>query len=228
MTNDKNEPIWTLLGDLFRAHPWHGLHIGDLAPELIRVYIEMLPTDTVKYELDKQTGLLRIDRPQRFSSVCPELYGMVPQTYCGERVAEYCCRKTGRTGIKGDCDPLDICVLTEKHITHANIFMQARPVGGLRMLDGNEADDKIIAILDGDPSYGYWQDISQCPPMVIERLRHYFLTYKQAPDSERAVCEITHVYGHQEALEVIRRAQEDYLQRYGDLADLLRKIQEQR
>ncbi len=206
---------------LYRAHPWHGISIGPEAPNTINAYIEILPTDTVKYELDKVTGLLRIDRPQRFSNVCPELYGFVPQTYCGEQVAEYCRHKTGRDDIIGDGDPLDICVLTEKHIAHVNIYMRAHPIGGLRMLDGDEADDKIIAILEGDPSYGYWQDISQCPSMLVERLRHYFLTYKQAPDAMRKACEITHVYGAEEAKEVIRRSNLDYLDRYDKQGEAL-------
>ena len=213
-----------MLTKVFRAHPWHGIPIGPKSPDVINAYIEILPTDTVKYELDKVTGLLNIDRPQRFSSVCPELYGLVPQTYCGERVAEFCREKTGRDTIQGDADPLDICVLTEKHIAHTDIFMRVRPIGGLRMIDGNEADDKIVAILDDDPSYGYWTDISQCPGMVIERLRHYFLTYKQAPDAVRRVCEITHVYGAEEAKEVIRRSQEDYHEHYGDIAEVLRRM----
>ena len=201
----------------YRAHPWHGISIGKESPDTINAYIEILPTDTVKYELDKVTGLLRIDRPQRFSNVCPELYGFVPQTYCGEQVSEFCRMKTGRADIVGDGDPLDICVLTEKHIAHVNIYMRALPIGGLRMLDGDEADDKIIAILDGDPSYGYWQDISQCPSMLVERLRHYFLTYKQSPDAIQKACEITHVYGAEEAKEVIRRSHVDYLEKYGHI-----------
>lgn len=215
-----------LLTKVFRAHPWHGISIGKDAPEVVTTYVEILPTDTVKYEVDKTTGLLSIDRPQRFSNVCPELYGLIPQTYCGERVAEYCRKKTGRVGIDGDGDPLDVCVLTEKHIAHADICIRVRPIGGLRMLDGNEADDKIIAILDGDPSYGFWRDISQCPAMVVERLKHYFLTYKQAPDATRPACEITHVYTAEEAKEVIRRSQEDYLEKFGEVAEVLKWLYE--
>ncbi|MFM1921976.1 MAG: hypothetical protein RLZZ303_3610 [Candidatus Hydrogenedentota bacterium] len=215
-----------MLTKIFRAHPWHGISIGKDAPEAVTVYVEILPTDTVKYELDKTTGLLSIDRPQRFSNVCPEMYGMIPQTYCGERVAEFCRRKTGLTSIAGDGDPLDVCILTEKHIAHADIFVRARPIGGLRMIDGDEADDKIVAILDGDPSYGFWRDISQCPAMMIERLKHYFLTYKQAPNAERPACEITHVYSAEEAKEVIRRSQEDYLAKYGDVAEMLKRLYE--
>jgi inorganic pyrophosphatase len=225
MSDETREPTWSRMGDLFRAHPWHGISIGKDSPDVVHAFVELLPTDTVKYELDKTTGLLRVDRPQRFSSVCPEVYGMVPQTYCGERVAALCRERTGRGDIQGDGDPLDICILTGKHIAHVNLFMSVRPIGGLRMLDGNEADDKIIAILEGDPSYGFWRDISQCPSMITERLRHYFLTYKQAPDAARKACEITHIYGAEEAKEIVRLSHEDYLERWGDLAELRHVIQ---
>ena len=73
------------------------LSLGENAPEIVNCYIEMVPTDTVKYELDKATGILKVDRPQKFSSLCPSLYGLLPQTYCGPLVAKYCIEKTGRT-----------------------------------------------------------------------------------------------------------------------------------
>ena len=219
-----NEPNWSHMGKLFRAHPWHGISIGHDAPHVVNCYIEILATDTVKYEVDKDTGVLRIDRPQRFSNVCPELYGFIPQTYCGEHLARFTRERTHRENIVGDGDPLDICVLTEKQVAHADVLLRARPIGGLRMLDGNEADDKIIAILEGDPSYGFLQDITQCPKMLVERLKHYFLTYKQAPDAERATCEITHIYDNEEAKEIIELCQKDYLERYQELADLLKQM----
>ena len=85
---------------LFKPHPWHGVPLGDGAPELLHAFIEIVPTDPVKYELDKWSGHLRVDRPQRFSSMCPTLYGFIPQTYCGRAVAELCEQRTGRTGIE--------------------------------------------------------------------------------------------------------------------------------
>jgi inorganic pyrophosphatase len=213
-----------LMAHLFRAHPWHGIPIGEKAPELVNAYLEMLPTDTLKYELDKATGIMRVDRPQRFSSVCPQPYGFVPQTLCAERVAEFCRSRTGRKNIKGDDDPLDILVLTESHVSHVDIFLRVIPIGGLRMLDGDEADDKIVAILEGDSSYGYWRDISQCPSLMVERLRHYFLTYKQSPGAMHQACEITHIYGAEEAQEVIRRSHEDYIEQFGDFTKQLNEF----
>ena len=134
MNREQDEPVWRLLGLLFRAHPWHGVPIGPGAPARVNTYIEIVPTDTVKYELDKITGLLRIDRPQRFSNVCPALYGLIPQTFCGERVGAYCAERAGLPGVRGDRDPLDVCVLTEKAISHGDILLRSRPIGGLRMI----------------------------------------------------------------------------------------------
>ena len=213
--------IWRVLGQLLKAHPWHGVEIGPRAPHVVTVYVEIVPSDTVKYELDKETGLLKIDRPQKYSNVCPSPYGLIPQTLCGERVAELCSQRTGRSGIVGDGDPMDICVLTEKDLTHGNILVHATPIGGLRMLDGQEADDKILAVLEGDALYGAFRDLGELPPLLLDRLRHYFLTYKQAPDRASPEVEITHVYGRAEAEDVIRRSQADYQASFGALARIL-------
>src|SRR4051794_21774633 len=106
-----------LLGTLFQAHPWHGVEYGMDEHASLNAYIEIVPTDAVKYELDKASGHLRVDRPQRFSSMCPTLYGFIPQTYCGARVGQLSSERTGIEGIKGDGDPMDICVLSEKAFT---------------------------------------------------------------------------------------------------------------
>jgi len=145
--------IWKMIGLRYKSHPWHGVEIGTDAPSIVTSFIEVIPSDTVKYEVDKSSGYLKIDRPQKFSNIVPALYGFVPQTYCKDQVAEFCMEKTGREGIVGDDDPLDICVLTEREITHGNILVQAKPIGGLRMIDGGEADDKIIAVLKNDEVY---------------------------------------------------------------------------
>lgn len=210
-----------LLHLMLQAHPWHGVEIGQDAPDRVACYIEIVPTDTVKYELDKATGILRVDRPQRFSSLCPTLYGFVPQTYCGAEVGARCSERVGRPGIVGDGDPLDVCVLTEKTIPNGGFLLEAIPVGGLRMIDGNEADDKIIAVLAGDGIYGEVTDIGGVPKALVDRLRHYFLTYKQIPGEGAAPkqVEIAEVYGRDEAHEVIRRTQRDYRAKFGDPAE---------
>ena len=215
------EKFWNEVRPILKAHPWHGVFIGKHSPAILTAYIEIVPTDTLKYELDKQSGYLTIDRPQLYSNVCPTPYGLIPQTYCGEKVAEYCYEKTGRLGIKGDGDPLDICVITEKVITHNDILLNAVPIGGLRMIDGDEADDKIIAVMHKDNIFGQWDDISDMPTSLVNRIKHYFLTYKEAPGAEKRICEITHVYGREEAWEVISRSHEDYIKQYGNLNELL-------
>ena len=199
----------------YQAHPWHGISVGDCAPDIVASFIEMVPTDTVKYEVDKRSGHLKLDRPQKFSSQCPAPYGFIPQTYCGERCGQYAGDKTGRTGIIGDGDPLDICVLSERTINHGGVLVNARPIGGYRMFDGNEADDKILAVLCDDPAYGAFRTIADCPRSLIERLRHYFLTYKDMPSqngpgpSSRRV-EITDIYDAEDARHVIALSIADY------------------
>jgi inorganic pyrophosphatase len=197
-----------------KAHPWHGIEPGDDIPNIVTAFIEIVPSDTIKYEIDKNSGYLKIDRPQKFSNMIPTLYGFIPQSYCAEEVAEYARIQSGKKVLVGDGDPLDICVLSERSVTHGDILLQAVPIGGFRLIDDGEADDKIIAVMKGDEFYRQWSDVSDCPASYINRLKHYFLTYKHLP-SDNAVCEITDVYGREEAHEVIRRALADYQHHYG-------------
>lgn len=223
MANRLMDPIGKLMGLRYKSHPWHGVDIGPGTPEVIVCFIEMVPTDTVKYEVDKDSGYLRIDRPQKYSNVVPALYGFIPQTYSANSVAEYCNEKTGRKDVVGDEDPIDICVLTEKEITHGDILVRARPIGGFRMIDGNEADDKLVAVLNNDAMYSKYKNISDLPDIVIERLKHYFLTYKDLPGEESNV-EIPHVYGVEEAYEVIKRSMKDYSDKFEKLETLLSNV----
>ena len=200
---------------LLRAHPWHGVPLGQDAPAVVMCYVELVPTDAVKYELDKTTGHLKIDRPQKYSNVIPCLYGLLPKTLCAERVAERGAARVGRP-LVGDGDPLDICVLTERTIAHGNVL-----VDGLQLVDRDEADDKIIAVLKGDPAYGDWTDIYQCPPTLLDRLRHYFLTYKEVPGESGGLVEIAEVYGRRVAHDTIQRSREDYRESYGEFEQLL-------
>lgn len=220
MANKLMDPIGRLMGLRYKSHPWHGVDIGPSAPDLLTAFIEMVPTDTVKYEVDKVTGYLRIDRPQKYSNVVPALYGFIPQTYSGNKVAALAMEKTDRDGILGDSDPIDICILTEKEITHGDILAQVRPIGGFRMIDGNEADDKIIAVMYGDAVYGDYKDITDVPALVIDRLKHYFLTYKDLPGS-KANTEITHTYDINEAHELIKRSMDDYHDKFSNLDQIL-------
>ena len=216
---DNLGPIGRLMGLRYKAHPWHGIDIGDEAPRIVTCYIEVVPTDTVKYEVDKASGFLKIDRPQKFSNTVPALYGFIPQTFCGKKMADFSASRAGKNDVKGDGDPLDICVLTEKEITHGDILVKAKPIGGLRMFDKNEADDKIIAVLKNDAVYGGFDDISELPEGVVNRLKHYFLTYKMLP-GEPPTSEITHVYGAEDALRVIELSIEDYNDKFESINDI--------
>ncbi|MFN8714708.1 MAG: inorganic pyrophosphatase [Bacteroidota bacterium] len=193
-----------------KAHPWHGISSGPQVPEIVTAFIEIVPTDTIKYEIDKESGYLKVDRPQLFSNVVPALYGFVPRTFCGNETAAYCSERSGRLVPAGDGDPLDICVLSERPVTHGDILVTAVPIGGFRLIDKNEADDKIIAVLKSDAVFGAYKDISECPPELINRLRHYFLTYKLIPGEARAPIELAAIYGREEAHEVIIRSIQDY------------------
>jgi inorganic pyrophosphatase len=193
----------------FRPHPWHGLETGPEPPELLYAFIEITPFDLVKYEVDKQSGYLRVDRPQRGSSQPPSLYGFVPRTYCADHV-----RRLSPTSARGDGDPLDICVLSERPITRGEILVRTRVVGGLQMVDADEADDKIIGVLDNDYVYGHARDVTDLPSVLVERLQHYFLTYKLVPN-EPATATIERVYGRGHALDVVRAAIADYVDAYG-------------
>lgn len=157
----------------WRPHPWHGLSPGPSPPSLVTVYVEITPFDLVKYEVDKVSGYLRVDRAQRTSSLPPSIYGFIPQTYAGASVAALMPRAIG-----GDHDPLDICVLSERPITRAEVLLHARVVGGLPMLDGGEADDKILAVLQDDPVYGDISEVEDLADALVDRLIHYFSTYK--------------------------------------------------
>jgi inorganic pyrophosphatase len=199
-----------------KAHPWHGVPIGEGVPEEVTVFIEIVPRDTVKYEVDKETGYLKIDRPQQYSNVVPANYGFIPQTYCDKNIAELARAKTDINIIGGDGDPLDILVLSEHHIPRGDIILKAKPIGGFCLVDDDEADDKIIAVLKGDKVFEQYQEIAQLPMGILERFEHYFLTYKNLPDEPKK-CQIAYSYGREASFEVIRTAIVDYVELTGTL-----------
>jgi inorganic pyrophosphatase len=195
----------------FRPHPWHGLEIGPEPPGLVNAFIEITPFDLIKYEVDKVSGYLRVDRPQRGSSHPPALYGFIPRTYCDAAV-----QRLSPTSTRGDGDPLDVCVLSERPIARSEIIVRARVVGGLQMVDNGDADDKIIAVLDNDYVYGSARDVKDLPEVLVERLHHYFETYKLVPERP-AVVSIERVYGRAHALKVVKAAISDYDHSFGRL-----------
>ncbi len=197
--------------------------IGERAPAVVTVYVEIVPADAVKYEIDKLTGHLKIDRPQQFSNVCPTLYGFVPQTYSGVSLAALARQRTGRPDLQGDSDPLDICVLSERSFSHGDFLLRAIPIGGLRVIDTGEADEKIVAVLEDDVTFGGIEELDELPAALLERLHHYFLTYKLAPGGREKV-EIAGTYGREEAREVIARGRLDYHQSYPEHEQLLANL----
>ena len=193
----------------WRPHPWHGLEVGADPPRLVQAYIELTPFDVIKYEVDKTTGYLRVDRPQRSSAMPPTLYGFVPRTLCGTRVGEIY-----GEGSRGDGDPLDICVVSERPIDRTEVILSARVIGGLQMLDEGRVDDKIIAILASDNVWQASTDIKDLPAVIIERLRHYFSTYKMVP-GETQLTEVSQAYDAEHAFKVIEAAMADYQEEFG-------------
>ena len=179
----------------YKAHPWHGVSIGNLYPEIVTAFVEIVPTDTVKYEVDKDSGYLSIDRPQKYSNIIPALYGFLPQTYSGQQVAELCNKALGRTDIVGDGDPVDICILTEKDIVHGDLLVKCRP-------------------MRNDVIYGHYRNMSDIPEQVIERLKHYFTTYKDIPGSDTRRTELVSIYDVDVAHDIIRRAINDYKENF--------------
>ena len=188
----------------WRPHPWHGLETGKEPPLQVNAYIEITPFDLIKYELDKPTGYLRVDRPQRTSSQPPALYGFIPRTFCGAKIAALC-----PGADHGDGDPLDICVLSERPIARSEVIIPARVVGGIQLLDRGEADDKILAVLEGDFMWSEASDLADLPEILVERLVHYFSTYKLVPHAEVQIV-VQRTYGVEQASRVVEAAMADY------------------
>jgi len=195
----------------WRPHPWHGLETGEGPPTIVNAFIEVTSFDAIKYEVDKKTGYMRVDRPQRSSSMPPSLYGFIPRTYCGKRIGGL----SDHTD-KGDGDPLDICVLSERPIDRAEVILSAKVIGGLHMIDQGEADDKIISVLSNDRYYKDVDDLHDLPEVLIERLRHYFGTYKLIPGKSENDVFVDSVYGKEKAEQVIEAAILDYKDMFGE------------
>lgn len=169
-------------------HPWHDVSIGPNAPETITGIVEIPKNCRAKYELDKESGLLKLDRVLYSSINYPANYGFIPQTYCDDQ------------------DPLDILVLSQIEIVPM-CLVEAKPIGVMRMMDEGEMDDKIIAVALNDMSVNHFNDVSELPDHWIKELRSFFEDYKKLENKEVIVEDFQ---GKETAYEVIKQSIVDY------------------
>ncbi len=173
------------------VHPWHGITPGEAAPDFVNAMIEIPRGSKAKYEIDKQTGYLKLDRVLYSSVHYPANYGFIPQTYCDDK------------------DPLDILVLCSLEI-QPMCLVEAKVIGVMHMQDNQESDDKIIAVARYDMSVNHIDDISQLGPHTMLEIQRFFEDYK-ALEHKKAVV-IEKLQGRTEALEIIRQSIEMYQQ----------------
>lgn len=163
-------------------HPWHDVELGDEVPRLFPVVIEVPKGSKNKYELDKKTGLIKVDRVL-FSSVhYPANYGFIPRTYCE------------------DHDPLDVLVLGQEQVPPLTLML-AKPIGLMKMRDQGEMDDKVIAVHANDPEYAHYNSIHELPPHRLMEVRRFFEDYKKLEHKEVVV---ENFFGPDEAFRVIQ------------------------
>lgn len=165
-------------------HPWHGVTAGKERPEIINAIIEGPKGSNVKYELEKLSGLLKVDRILYSAVHYPANYGFIPRSYCG------------------DNDPLDILVLGQEPVLPLTI-VRARPIGVMKMIDQGEPDDKIIAVHVDDPEYNHYTSIDELPPHCLKTLKRFFEDYKILENKEVI---IETFLGPEDARQTIREA----------------------
>ncbi len=170
------------------SNPWHTVNIGENSPDIINGIIEIPRGTRAKYELDKESGLLKLDRVLYTSMYYPANYGFIPKTYCDDK------------------DPLDILVLSQITIVPMCI-VSAKVIGAMRMLDGGEHDDKIIAVAENDMSVNHYNDISELPKHFINELRSFFEDYKKLENKEVKVKEFQNA---EIAKEIVKQSIFDY------------------
>ncbi len=169
-------------------NPWHNVTIGEETPDIVNGIIEIPKGSRAKYELDKESGMLKLDRVLYSSIYYPANYGFIPRTYCDDK------------------DPLDILVLSQETIVPM-CLVSAKVIGVMRMLDGGEHDDKIIAVAKNDMSVSHFNDISELPKHFIKELRTFFQDYKKL---EHKTVEVKNFQNADMAREIVRQSMVDY------------------
>ena len=170
------------------SHPWHSVSVGDNPPQIVNGIIEIPKNTRAKYEIDKDSGLLKLDRVLFSAMHYPFNYGFIPQTYCD------------------DNDPLDILILSQITVVPLCI-VSAKPIGVMRMSDGGEADDKIIAVAEHDMSVNHINDISELPEHFFKEIRNFFEDYKKL---ENKSVDVENFHGAEVARKVIEQSRVDY------------------
>ncbi|MVZ66452.1 inorganic diphosphatase [Sphingobacterium sp. DK4209] len=194
--------LWTIALLLFvgifsanaQQHPWHQLSPGKEAPKVVTAVIEITKGSRAKYEIDKTSGLLKLDRVLNASVVYPTNYGFIPQSYCG------------------DSDPLDILVLCSQDLAPYSL-VDARVIGVMRMLDSGDQDDKIIAVAHQDAILKEYNDLSDLPSHIMKEISHFFQTYKSIDGKS---VKIENISGQSDAQSVILESLEHYKTQFGN------------
>lgn len=175
-----------------KINPWHDVHYGENAPDIVTGIIEIPKNTRAKYELDKEAGMLKLDRVIYSSMYYPTNYGFIPQTYCDDR------------------DPLDILVLSQIEIVPM-CLVDAKVIGVMQMLDGGEMDDKIIAVAANDMSVAHINDISELPEYWKKEMRNFFEDYKKLENKSVAVDDFQ---GREKAMQIVKQAIIDYKNKF--------------
>ncbi|WP_124980033.1 inorganic diphosphatase [Nonlabens xiamenensis] len=175
-------------------HAWHDVSYGANAPKNVTGIIEIPKNTRAKYELDKDSGMLILDRVIYSSMYYPTNYGFIPQTYCDDK------------------DPLDILVLSQIEIVPM-CLVDAKVIGVMQMMDGGEMDDKIIAVAANDMSVAHFNDVSELPEYWKKEMRNFFEDYKKL---ENKTVEVEEFQGREKAMEIVQKAIEDYKIEFGD------------
>ena len=173
---------------------WHDISPTEITPDGFTAVIEIPKHSNCKYELDKHTGLLRLDRVLYTSTHYPANYGFIPRTYAD------------------DGDPLDVLVLCDESI-HPMTLVRVFPIGVMRMIDGGALDDKIIAIPFSDPTYNHIRSIDDLPHHIFDEIMHFFTVYKQLENKQTAVKEL---FTAEDARKIIAECIDAYTKKFAD------------